>query len=121
MLLVLVKPESTADYEAAIEALQGVLSTTTDARRKSMAQGWRVFRAAEPDAKGNVVYVHALFPAVAGADYRPSLILDELMTEMPEGLLEKYSASLAGPPSRLSLHDVATMSVAPVKKAPPGK
>lgn len=116
LLMVLVKPDHTADYEAAIVALQGALSATSDAARRALAQGWRVFRAAETDAKGNAVYVHALFPTVPGADYRPSLLLDELLTDMPEGLLERYAAALAGPPTRLSLAEVANMAVAPVRK-----
>ena len=64
-------------------ALQSALAAATDPARRSLAQGWRVFKAAEADAKGNAIYVHALFPAVAGADYRPSLLLDQLLASRP--------------------------------------
>ena len=97
-------------------ALQGVLAASTDPVRRSLAQGWRVFKADEADAKGNAVYVHALFPTIAGADYRPSLLLDQLLAEPPTELLAKYKDSLAGPPTRLSLTELANMAVAPVKK-----
>lgn len=116
LLLVLVKPDRTADYEAAMAALQGALSATTDPSRRALAQGWRVFRASETDAKGNAVYVHALFPTVPGADYRPSLLLDELLTDLPDGLIDRYADALAAPPTRLSLAEVANMAIAPVKK-----
>ena len=116
MLLVAVKADKTADYEAVMTALQGALAASPDPARRSLAQGWRVFKAVEGDAKGNIVYVHALFPAVAGADYRPSLLLDELLTEPPVELLAKYKEALAGPPTRLSLTELAHMAVAPVKK-----
>jgi hypothetical protein len=116
LLLVAVKADKTADYEAVMTALQGALAASTDPARRSLAQGWRVFKAIEGDAKGNIVYVHALFPAVAGADYRPSLLLDELLTEPPVELLAKYKEALAGPPTRLSLTELAHMAVAPVKK-----
>lgn len=116
LLLVTVKPDKTADYEAALQALQGALAATTDPARRSLAQGWRVYRAAEADAKGNALYVHALVPAVAGVDYRPSLLLDELLAESPVELLTRYTDALAGPPTRLSLTEVVHMAVAPVKK-----
>jgi hypothetical protein len=116
LLLVTVKAEKTADYEAVMQALQAAFATATDPERRAVAQGWRVFRAAENDAKGNVIYVHALLPAVAGADYRPSLWLDQLMEQAPADLLAKYKEALAGPPTRLSLAEVANMAMAPVKK-----
>jgi len=97
-------------------ALQGALASSTDPVRRSLAQGWRVFKADETDAKGNAVYVHALFPTIAGADYRPSLLLDQLLAEPPTELLAKYKDALAGPPTRLSLTELANMAVAPVKK-----
>ena len=116
LLLVSVKPDKTADYEAVLVALQGALSATTDPARRPLAQGWRVFKASEPDAKGNALYVHALLPTVKGADYRPSILLDELLQEAPVELLAKYKEALAGAPTRLSLTELANMAVAPVKK-----
>lgn len=116
LLLVAVKADRTADYEAVLQALQAGFAAATDPARRSIAQGWRVFKATEADAKGNAIYVHALLPAVAGTDYRPSLWLDQLMQEAPTELLAKYKDALAGAPTRLSLAEVANMAVAPVKK-----
>lgn len=116
LLLVSVKPDKTADYEAAIAALQGALSSATDAARRQMAQGWRVYKASEPDAKGNALYVHAILPTVPGADYRPSLLLDELLQDAPVDVMAKYKDALAAAPTRLSLTELAHMAVAPIKK-----
>jgi hypothetical protein len=116
LLLVSVKPDKTADYEAAIAALQGALSSATDAARRPLAQGWRVYKASEPDAKGNALYVHAILPTVPGADYRPSLLLDELLQDAPLELMAKYKDALAAAPTRLSLTELAHMAVAPIKK-----
>lgn len=115
LLLVPVKAALAKDYEAAIIALQDAFQKSSDPARRAMAQGWHVYRAAEPDAKSNVLYVHALLPVVAGADYRPSLLLDELLNGAPPELLTKYRDALAGPPSKLSLTELAHMGVAPVK------
>lgn len=116
LLLVAVKADKTADYETVMTALQAAFAASTDSTRRAVAQGWRVFKAAEADAKGNALYVHALLPVVAGTDYRPSLWLDQLMQDAPTELLAKYKEALAGPPTRLSLAEVANMSVAPLKK-----
>jgi hypothetical protein len=118
LLLVPVKPDHAAAYEAAITALQAALQASTNPEQRAMAAGWRVYRAAETDAKKNVLYVHALAPVVPGADYRPSLLLDDLLKGAPADLLTPYREALAGPPSKLSLTEVANMGVAPVPKGP---
>ncbi len=75
-----------------------------------------MFKAAEPDEKGNVVYVHALLPATPGFDYRPSLLLDELLDAAPPELLSKYRDAFAVPPTKLSLTEFANMAVAPLHR-----
>ena len=119
LLLVLIKPDKTADYEAALRALQEALAKDPDPGRHAVAEGWRVFKAAEPDGKGNTVYVHAMLPAVPGFDYRPSLLLDELVSGLSLDILDKYRDAFAAPPSKLSLSELAHMSVAPVVPVTP--
>lgn len=116
LLLVPVKADKAEDYEAVMQALQAAFGAATDPERRAVAQGWRVFKAAEADAKGNVIYVHTLLPAVAGVDYRPSLWLDQLLEEAPADLLARYKEALAGAPSRLSLAEIANMAAPPTKK-----
>jgi hypothetical protein len=117
MVLHAVKPGSVADYEAAIVALQDAFSKSSDEDVKLVASGWRVWKATEPDAKANVIYVHMLEPTFADVDYRPSLWLDTLLAGAPAELLAKYRDSFAVPPSRLSLTELANMSVAPAVPA----
>lgn len=113
LVLVVVKATRTADYEAVIAALKTALADAPETDR-AMAAGWQVFKAKEPDAKGNTVYVHWVPTPQADADYRPSLVLDRLSAALPEALLVKYRDALAGPPSRLSLDAVATLGLTPV-------
>ena len=40
------------------------MSKDTDPQRVQAAKGWRVFKAAETDAKGNIVFVHVMMPAL---------------------------------------------------------
>lgn len=118
LLLVTIKPASVADYELAIRTLQAVLAKDADPKRAAAAKGWRVFKAAEVDAKGNAVFIHAVMPAVPGFDYRPSLLLDELVKELPADLLTKYQDAFAAPPTRLNLIEFAHMAVMPVAEPP---
>ncbi len=115
LVLVLVKADRTADYEAVITALDTAMAAAgPDARAR--AGGWQVFKAQEPDAKGNAVYVHWLASPVIDTDYRPSVVLDALMAALPEPELVKYRDALAGPPSRLSLALLADLSLARLPK-----
>jgi hypothetical protein len=119
LVLVKIKPTAIADYELAMRTLQEGMSKSTDAIKVTAAKGWRVFKAAENDAKGNHIYVHVMLPAVTGFDYRPSLLLDELVKELPPDLLSKYQDAFAEPPTRLNLAEFANMSVAPAPITPP--
>ena len=116
ILLVTIKPAAVADYELTIRTLQEALAKDKDPGRVEAAKGWRVFKAAENDAKGNHVFVHVMLPAVVNFDYRPSLLIDELVKELAADLLTRYQDSFAAPPTKLSLTEFAAMSVAPVGK-----
>lgn len=113
-ILVAIKPLATAHYELVIQTLQAALAKDTDAARKAAAKGWRVFKAAATDAKGSVLYIHVMLPAVPGFDYRPSLLVDALVKDLAPELLSKYQDAFAGPPSKLDLTELANMAVAPI-------
>lgn len=117
LLLVSIKPAAIADYEQVIRALQAALAKDTDKTRVAAAKGWRVYKAAENDSKGNALYIHLMLPAVTGFDYRPSLLLDELVKEIAPELLPKYQDAFATPPSKLNLSELANMSIAPLPPA----
>jgi hypothetical protein len=116
ILLVTIKPAALADYEEVIRALQAALAKDKDPERAAAARGWRVFKATEYDAKGNYIFIHVLMPAVKNFDYRPSLLLDELVKDLAPELLTKYQDAFAAPPTKLNLTEFAAMSVAPVVK-----
>jgi hypothetical protein len=116
LLLVTIKPAALADYELVIRTLQQALAKDTDPKRAQAAKGWRVFKATEVDAKGNFVFVHAMMPVVVNFDYRPSLLIDELLEDLAPDLLTKYQDAFAAPPTKLSLTEFAKMSVAPAEK-----
>ena len=116
LLLVAIKPAMIDEYEAMIVALQEALAKSTDEEMRALARGWTVYKANEPDSKTNALYVHLLQPTVATADYRPSILLDKLMSGAPVEMLAKYRDSFAVPPTKLALTEFAKMSVMPVPK-----
>ena len=116
MMVVTVKPDKAADYEAVIVALQEALAKAEDEETRTLAAGWRVFKATDLDAKSNAIYIHLLDPAVTDTDYRPSLWLDKMLSGAPAELLSKYRDSFGAPPTKLSLTEFAKMSVAPAPK-----
>ena len=118
ILLVKVKPAATADYELVIQTLQEALAKDRDPERSAAAKSWKVYKANESDAKGNPIYVHVMLPAVPNFDYRPSLLLDELVKDVELEILVKYGEAFAEPPTRLNLVEFANMSVAPVPVDP---
>ena len=59
MLLVQIKPDKTADYEAMIAKLKDALAKSEKPERKAMAKAWKVYKATEP-AAGNTLYVHVI-------------------------------------------------------------
>jgi pyruvate/2-oxoglutarate dehydrogenase complex dihydrolipoamide acyltransferase (E2) component len=120
LLLATIKPASVEDYELVIRTLQDALSKDTDPKRQQAAKGWRVFKATEVDAKGNAVFIHVMMPALANFDYRPSLLIDELVKDLAADLLSRYHDAFAAPPTKLSLTEFAQMSVAPVEPKKPG-
>ncbi|MEO7156252.1 MAG: hypothetical protein ABI039_01745 [Vicinamibacterales bacterium] len=119
ILLVTIKPDSVADYEMVIRTLQEALANEKDPIRVAAAKGWRVFRASENDAKGNPIFIHLMLPTVTGFDYRPSLLIDELIKDLAPDLLSRYQDAFAAPPTRLNLTEFANMSVAPLPLPPP--
>ena len=100
MVLHAVKPASVSDYEAAIIALQDAFSKSNDEDVKRVAAGWRVWKAAETDAKANVIYVHMLQPTTADVDYRPSLWLDRAARGRPGGAAGEVSRFVCGGPKQ---------------------
>ena len=115
LVLVLVKADRVADYEAVIAALQKALASAP-AEARARAGGWQVFKAQEPDAKGNAVYVHWIPSPSPDVDYRPSSVLDLLVAALPEAAVVQYRDALAAPPARLSLTLLADLALAPLPK-----
>lgn len=95
LLLVQIKPDKTADYEAMVTKLKESLAKSEKPERKAMAKAWKVYKASEP-AAGNTLYVHVI-DATAPGDYtNPLRIISEVFptevqdiyTKVKEGFVQ---------------------------------
>jgi hypothetical protein len=77
LLLVQIKPDKTADYEAMITKLKDALSKSEKPERKAQAQGWKIFKTDLPGPSGAVTYFAIVDPVIKGNDYNMRAILTE--------------------------------------------
>ncbi len=94
MVLNFIKPDKTADFEAVMAKLREALEKSEKPERKQQAAGWKVFKSADP-AGANVLYVFVIDPAVKGADYQVSNIIQEAFPTEANELLKKYGEAYA--------------------------
>jgi len=102
-----IRADKTADFEMVMSRVKDALQKSDNPVRKQQAAGWKVFRAQEPDAKGNVIYLFVLDPAVKDADYTVSRILAEVFPTEAQELWPKFRDAYAGGQNRLNLTLVA--------------
>ncbi len=109
MVLNFIKPDKTADFEAIVRKLKEALDRSDKPERRQQASSWKVFRAVEPAANGNVLYVFAIDPAVKGADYTVSTILAEAFPTDVQTLFKRYADSYATGQNFVNLTLVAAL------------
>jgi hypothetical protein len=93
MLFFYVRPDRTADFESVLSRLNEALDTAPDAVRKQQAAGWRIFNSAEQTREA-VIYVFALDPAAATADYDPVKLLADVLPGEAQALYDKLKSSI---------------------------
>lgn len=126
-----VRPDRVVDFEMVIGYLQQAFAKATDETVRAQAQGWRVFKAAEPGPNNSVLYVFVIDPVVAGADYGLGRILADAYPDQIEQIWKLYVGSQAGGGSLLNLTPVQPPALltppssapaptpAPARPAPP--
>jgi hypothetical protein len=103
LVLNFIKPDKTEDFEAIVAKLKEALQKSAKPERKLQAAGWRVFKAADPAAGGNALYVYIVDPAVKGADYSVSTILAEAFPQDAQALYKQYADAYASGQNFVSL------------------
>ena len=90
LVLNFIKPDKTAAFEASIAKLKEALQASPKPERQQQAATWKVYKATEPAAAGNVLYVFTIDPPVKGADYTVSTIFTEAFPDEAQALYTQY-------------------------------
>jgi hypothetical protein len=102
MLLVQVKPDQTAAFEEMIGKIKAGVAAATDPALKAQAGTWKVYKAQEPAAGGNVMYVVLIDPATANTEYQFFQVIQKTLTDDQKRepataeMYKKYAAAIAG-------------------------
>ena len=96
VMLNFIKADKAADFEMIVGKLKEALQKSEKPERKQQAENWKFYKAAEAGPNGAVVYVSFVFPAVKGADYTVTTILNEAFPTEIQDLYKKYVDALAG-------------------------
>lgn len=89
MLLNTIKADKAADFEALMGQVKEALAKSENPVRRQQAASWKVFKAVEPGAGGNVLYVFFLDPAVPDQEYDPSRLFNEAFPEKTQEFFAK--------------------------------
>lgn len=94
LILNFIKPDKVADFEMVMGKLKEALQKSEKPERKQQAAGWKVFKSPDP-AGANVLYVFVIDPALKGADYQISNIIQEAFPAEANEILKKYAEAYA--------------------------
>jgi hypothetical protein len=115
-----VRPERVGDFERVIGYLQAAFEKSADEKIRAQAEGWRIYRAAEPGPGGSVLYVYILDPTVVGADYGLGRILaDAYDTTQLQEIWKLYTGAITGGGTLLNLTPVKPDAAAPSSQSAP--
>jgi hypothetical protein len=118
MLLMQVKPDKTADFEAVMGKLHEALSKSDKPERRQQAEGWKIYRSSDPGPGGNVLYVAIMDPALKGADYTFAMMLYEVFPTEVQQIFPIFRDAFAAGLNKVNLNLVQDFG-APAKPAPP--
>ena len=103
ILMNVVDPSKTADFERVMRAYGQALAGSDEAQYNQMGAGLKVYRAAEPGPNNYVLYYWFLDPVVSGGNYAVAQVLADEVGDGPpsngaevQELYEAYSGSLEG-------------------------
>ena len=89
-----IAPGKTADFERVMRAYGAALSGSDNAQYNQMANGLKIFRAAEPGQNNTVLYMWFVDPVVSGANYSVAKVLNDEVPSEVQGLYEALTASM---------------------------
>jgi hypothetical protein len=96
ILFNIIKPEKTADFEKFLARVGEALQKSSNPGRQKQAAGWKVYKAVEPDPRGNVMYLYIVDPVAPGEDYTVTRIIAEAFPTEAQAIYETIKDAYAG-------------------------
>jgi hypothetical protein len=95
VMIVLIKPDKTADFEAVIAKYKEALGKSDNAVRKEQLAGMKIFKS--PAAMGgNAAYIFSFDPVVKDQEYDITRIVLEVFPSEAADVYNKYKDAFAG-------------------------
>jgi hypothetical protein len=95
LMIVLIKPDKTADFEAVIAKYREALGKSDKPARKEQLAGMNVFKSPTPMA-GSAAYVFSFDPIVKDQEYDITKVVAEVFPVEVQEIYAKYKDSFAG-------------------------
>ena len=95
IVIVLIKPDKTADFEAVVAKYKEAFAKSENPKRKEQLAGLNVFKS--PTAMGgNTAYVFRVDPVIKGEEYDITRIIHEVFPSESTDMFNKYKEAFAG-------------------------
>jgi hypothetical protein len=95
VMIVLIKPDKTADFEAVIAKYKEALAKNDKAARKEQLAGLKIYKS--PTAMGgNTAYIFSIDPVVKGEEYDITRVINEVFPSEVTDYFNKYKDAYAG-------------------------
>ena len=95
VIIVLVKPDKTADFETVIAKYKEAMGKSDNASRKEQLAGLKIFKS--PTAMGgNTAYIFLADPVVKDQEYDITRVIHEVFPSEATDMFNKYKEAYAG-------------------------
>jgi hypothetical protein len=95
VVIVLIKPDKTADFEAVLAKYKEALSKSDKPARKEQLAGLKIYKS--PTAMGgNTAYILSVDPVVKGEEYDITRVINEVFPSEVTDMFNKYKEAYAG-------------------------
>ncbi|HJU44910.1 MAG TPA: hypothetical protein VJ691_18935 [Vicinamibacterales bacterium] len=95
VMIVLIKPDKTADFEAVIAKYKDAFAKSDKAARKEQLAGLKIFKSPTPMGT-NTAYIFQVDPVVKGEEYDITRVIYEVFPSEATDMFNKYKDAFAG-------------------------
>ncbi|MEO8682280.1 MAG: hypothetical protein ABI665_24745 [Vicinamibacterales bacterium] len=95
LMIVLIKPDKTADFELVVAKYLEALGKSDKAARKEQLAGMKVFKS-PTQMGGNAAYIFSIDPIVKGEEYDITKVIAEVFPVEVQQIYVQYKDSFAG-------------------------